>query len=143
MAGVSVKMGVDVSQFKQGLQEAQSSVKTLDAALKMNEKQLKATGDAEIYAANKAQLLNKQMDAQRKVVSNIQKQMDAMKKNGVEETSEAYQKLERSLYNAVGKMQDIQTELNGLANSEQNAAKGANEVATNIASINKKVSLTR
>ena len=140
MAGVSVKMGVDVSQFKQGLQEAQSSVKTLDAALKMNEKQLKATGDAEIYAANKVQLLNKQMDAQRKVVSNIQKQMDAMKKNGVEETSEAYQKLERSLYNAVGKMQDIQTELNGLANSEQNAAKGANEVATNIASINKKVS---
>ena len=140
MAGVNVKMGVDVSQFKQGIQEASSSVKTLDAALKMNEKQLKATGDAELYMANKSKLLNQQMESQKKVVSNIQKQMAQMRESGVDQTSEAYQKLERALYNAAGKMMDIQTELNGLANSEQKAADGASLVATNVASINKKVS---
>ena len=62
MAGVSVKMGVDASQFKQGIDQARSAVKTLDAELKLNEKQLKATGDAETYAANKSRLLNRQLD---------------------------------------------------------------------------------
>ena len=40
MADVSVKMGVSgIGQFKQGMNEAQASVKTLDAALKANEEQ--------------------------------------------------------------------------------------------------------
>ena len=108
MAGVSVKMGVDASQFKAGIQEAQNSVKTLDAALKANESQLKATGDAETYLANKAKLLSKQMEEQRRVVSGIQKEMDLMKSQGVSETSAAYQKLERSMYTATGKLMDMQ-----------------------------------
>ncbi len=140
MAGVSVKMGVDASQFKQGIDQARSAVKTLDAELKLNEKQLKATGDAETYAANKSRLLNRQLDEQNKVVQGVQKQLEEMKKNGVDETSEAYQKLERSLYGAAGKMMEIQAELNSLTGSEQKAAKGANEMADNLASINKKVS---
>lgn len=140
MAGVNVKMGVDVSQFKKGMQEAQSSVKTLDAQLKLNEKQLKATGDAELYAANKSKLLNQQMTEQKKVVANIQKQLEDMKKRGVDEASDAYQKLERAMYNAAGKMMDIQAELNGLADSEGKVADGAKDMADNLASINKKVS---
>ena len=39
MAGASVKMGVDVTQFKQGMRDAQASVKTLDAELKKSEAQ--------------------------------------------------------------------------------------------------------
>ena len=39
MADVSVKMGVSgIAQFKQGMTDAAASVKTLDAALKTNEK---------------------------------------------------------------------------------------------------------
>ena len=140
MAGVNVKMGVDVSQFKQGISEAASSVKTLDAQLKLNEKQLKANGDAELYMSNKSQLLNKQLEAQRSVVSGLQKSLNEMEANGVNPSSEAYQKLERSLANAAGKMMDIQAELNGLSSSEQKAGDGAQQVAQNLSSINKKVS---
>ena len=44
--GVNVKMGVSgVAQFKQAMKQAQTSVKTLDAELKLNEKQFQATGD--------------------------------------------------------------------------------------------------
>ena len=140
MAGVSVKMGVDVSQFKQGMQQAQQSVKTLDAQLKLNEKQLKANGDAELYMSNKAKLLDKQMEEQQKVVSGLYKQLDEMKERGVEETSEAYQKLERSIYNAAGKMMDIQAEINSLTEKEQQSAAGASLMEQNLSSINKKVS---
>ena len=138
--GVTYKMGADVSGFKQGMQQAQQSVKTLDAQLKLNEKQLKANGDAELYMSNKAKLLDQQLEAQRKVVSGLYKQLDEMKKRGVDETSEAYQKLERSIYNAAGKMMDIQAEINSLTNSEQKAAAGASTMEQNLSSINKKVS---
>ena len=54
MADVSVKMGVSgVSQLIQSMQQAGASVKTIDAALKQNVKQLKATGDAETYLQQK------------------------------------------------------------------------------------------
>ena len=41
MADVSVNVGVTgISQFKSGMSDAQASIKGLDAALKLNEKQL-------------------------------------------------------------------------------------------------------
>ena len=49
MAGTSIKLGVEYSQFKQGMNEAKESVKTLNAQLKENESQLKLNGDQEIY----------------------------------------------------------------------------------------------
>ena len=39
-------------------------MKTIDAALKQNEKQLKATGDAETYLQQKQQLLNGKLKEQ-------------------------------------------------------------------------------
>ena len=82
-SGATVKMGVDVSGFKKGMQEATNSVKTLDAQLKTNEKQLKATGDAEVYMSNKAGLLEKQLEEQQKVVKNANDALQAMKDKGI------------------------------------------------------------
>lgn len=141
MAGVNVKMSVDSSSFTSGLKEARESVKTLDEELKLNEKQLKAVGDAEIYASNKSKLLNEQMEAQKKVVAGIQGQLQEMKDRGVDEASTAYQKLERSLYSATGKMMDIQSEINNLATNEKDAAKEADNLDTNVRKIGKGVAL--
>ena len=56
--GVNVKMGVEgVAQFKQNMKTAQTAVKTLDEQLKLNEKQFKATGDAEQYMQEKSELV--------------------------------------------------------------------------------------
>ena len=55
---VNVKMGVTgVSEFKRNMTEAKNSIKTLDSALELNEKQLTATGNAEEYMKNKMELL--------------------------------------------------------------------------------------
>ena len=138
--GATYKLGADVDGFNKGLQSAQNSVKTLDAQLKMNEKQLKATGDAELYASNKSQILNKQLQAQKTVVAGIQKDLQRMKDSGIDPASEAYQKLEKSLYNANAKMFDIQIQLQGISEGEQKAGKEADTMAQNLNSINKKVS---
>ena len=97
MAGASVKLGVDVTQFKKGMQEATGSVKTLDAQLKTNEAQLKATGDAEVYMTNKIGLLEKQLEAQKQVVANASKALQAMKDPGLTPASAEFQKMEQNL----------------------------------------------
>ena len=61
----SVKLGVDVSAFKQGIKDAQANVKALGAELKRNEAQFKATGNAEQYLTDKTRLLKMQMTAQK------------------------------------------------------------------------------
>lgn len=141
MAGASVTIGVDVTQFKQGMQEAQNSAKTLNAQLKANEAQFKATGDKEQYLADKAKLLKAQLDAQKSAAMNAQKALEAMRDNGVAQTSNEYQRLETQLANATAAMYDTQNALNSLTGSEQQASGGAAELTDSLNGINKKMSL--
>ena len=77
--GVNVKMGVSgVAQFKQNMNQAKQSVKTLDAQLALTEKQFKASGDAEEYMAKKTAELQAKMEAQKSVVENAEKALQAM-----------------------------------------------------------------
>ncbi|MBR3333263.1 MAG: hypothetical protein IKG23_03130 [Clostridia bacterium] len=140
-SGATVKMGVDVTQFKQGMQQAQQSAKTLNAQMKANENQFKATGDKEKYLTEKGKLLKEQLEAQKTAAANAEKALEAMRKNGVEKTNADYQKLEQSLAGAQAAMYDTQAAMNALSTSEGKAADGANSLTTNLNSINKKVSL--
>lgn len=139
MAGTSVKLGVEYSQFKQGMNEAQSSVKTLSAALKANESQLKLTGDQEVYLKNKAQLLNQQIEAQKSVVANAMKALQEMEKNGVKPTNSSYQKLKTSVYNATDQLNKMQTELKNVETGADNAGKEAGEMNSELKNIGKDV----
>lgn len=138
-SGATVKMGVDVSGFKKGMQEATNSVKTLDAQLKTNEKQLKATGDAEVYMSNKAGLLEKQLEEQQKVVKNANDALQAMKDKGISPASAEFQAMERTLAGAMGKMFDIKTELNQVQTNAGGAAKETKGMNTELKNIGKGV----
>ena len=139
--GATVKMGVDVTQFKQGMQQAQQSAKTLNAQMKANEAQFKATGDREKYVSEQSKLLKQQLEAQKTAAKNAQQALDAMRKSGVEETSAEYQKMATQLANATAAMYNAQTAMNSLTESEQQAASGAGSVTTALNSIAKQVSL--
>jgi len=140
MAGASVSIGVDATQFKQGMQQAQQSAKSLSAQLKATEAQFRATGDKEQYLADKAKLLKAQLDAQKTAAANAQRAMEAMRNNGIAETSSEYQKLQTQLANATAAMYDTETALNELTGSEQQAAGVTKELTSSLDSINKKVS---
>ena len=100
MAGASTKMSVDVSQFKSGMQQAQATVRMLDAELKRNEAQFKATGNAEQYMADKTRLLQMQLQTQKAAVTQIEGALQKMRDAGVSKTSVEYQKLQTQLSNA-------------------------------------------
>ena len=139
MAGTSVKLGVEYSQFKQGMNEAKESVKTLNAQLKENESQLKLNGDQETYLKNKVQLLNQQIEAQKSVVANAMKALQEMESKGVKPTDSSYQKLKQSVYNATDQLNKMQTELKDVETGADKAGKEAGEMNTELKNIGKDV----
>ena len=141
MAGVNYKIGADVGSFNQGVSEAQASLKTLDAALKVNEASFKAGGDAQVYMQQKTQLLTDKMNKQKQLVTQLQQGLRQMREQGVSPTSTAYQQLETKLLNAQTAMLETKTSIDNLDGSQQEATKSANDLSTAVNSIGKKVSL--
>ena len=142
MADVSVKMGVSgISQFKQGMKDAQSSVKTLNEALKLNENQLKLNGDREQYMQNKTALLKKAIAEQTNVVKQGANALQVMRENGVDPASKAFQDMERSVYKAQNELVTMQVELQEVGNESLDAAGKTDQLANSLGGLNKKVSL--
>ena len=142
MADVSVKMGVSgIAQFKSAMIDAQQSVKTLDAQLKLNEKQLKAGADAEASLNAKTDLLNQKLKAQKEVAKNAENALKQMKANGVEESSKAFQTMQQRLAEAQSAMLDTEAELNNVGTSASSAATKADSLSSSLSGISKKMSL--
>lgn len=139
-SGIDVKMGVSgVSQFRSAMNQSSQSVKTLDAALKLNEKQLQATGDKETYMAQKSKLLQQQIAAQTNVVKQGQQALQAMEKNGVDPASSAYQKLQQQVLNAQTALLGMQTDLGGVGQTATETAQQTDKLTNSLNGINKKV----
>ena len=130
-----------ISQYKTAMSQAQASVKTLDAALKRNEAQFKATGDQEQYMADKARLLNQRMEAQKAVAQQAESALKTMESQGVSKVSSAYQNMLRRLTDAQTGMLDTKTEMDKLTQSEKDAKQGADQLTESVNGISKKVSL--
>ena len=140
-AGSTIKMGVDVTQFKQGMRDAQNSVKTLDAELKKSKAEFAATGDKEKYMADQSKILKQKLEEQKTAIKNAQKALDEMRNQGVKQTSQEYQKMAQQLAAAQTGMYNTQAALNDLNTSQVQAAQSAGQLTNNIAGISKKVSL--
>lgn len=142
MADISTRMSVSgLSQWRSSYQQAQQSVKTLDAELKKNEAQYKATGDKEKYLEDKTKLLKQQLDAQKKAASEAEKALKAMKDQGVDPASKSYQEFQRKLAEAQTAVLNTTVAMNNLDQSEQRAAGSADKMAGSLSQIGKKMSL--
>lgn len=142
MADVSVKMGVSgIREFKQGMSDAEASVKTFDAALKANEKQVKASGNAEKDFQAETSLLSGKLEALNRVVSNAEQALKQMEANGVKTTSRAYQDMQRKLIEAHSAIIDTKMQMDNLGTVAEESGKKADGLATNLGKLNKKVSL--
>lgn len=138
--GVNVKMGVSgVAQFKQAMKQAQTSVKTLDAELALNEKQFKASGDAETYMEQKTELLRKKLEEQKTAVSNAEKALEEMNKNGVDKASTAYQNMQQALANAKSNLIDTQTQIDNVGTAATDAEVQVDGMNQALASVDKGV----
>lgn len=139
--GVNIKMGVSgVAQFKQGMKESQAAVKNLEQQLKLNEQQLKTTGDAELYLQNKTKLLQEQIEKQSQVVQQSEKALAAMRKNGVAETSAAFQNMQAQMYKATTDLWNMRAQLDGVGQAGDDAASGVDEMNNQLKHIGQGVS---
>ena len=139
--GVDVKMGVSgISQFKSAMSQAQQSVKTLDAALKLNEKQLQVTGDKETYMENKSKLLQQQIKAQTAVVKQGEQALSAMEKNGVNPAGQAYQRMQQQVLTAQTALLGMHDQLSNVGSAAEQTAQKTDDLSASVNSINKKVS---
>ena len=138
---VTTKLEVEYSQFKKGMAEAQASVKTLDAELKLSEAQFKATGDAEKYAAEQAALLQQKLNAQKEAAKNAEQMFLNLAKRGVAPTSTEYQRMAQKMLNAQAAVATTQAELNKLNTKQETAAGSAKTLADEVSNIGKNVSL--
>lgn len=138
---INTKMGVTgIAQYKQAMNQATQSVKTLDAQIKLIEKQYQATGDKETYMAQKSKVLQQQMDAQNKVVKEGQNALKAMEKQGIDPASQAYQKMQQNVVNAQAALLDMNIELNTVGTSADKTVQKTDKLASSLNGINKKVS---
>ena len=138
---VNVKLGVDLGDFNSGIKSAKEQIKTFDAALKLAEASLKATGDAESSMTTKTEALKGKLEAQKKIVDQYTEAMRKMRESGVDQTSASYQKMQRELLNAQAAMMTTKSDINELNTSQKGASKSADELATNVGKIGKNVSL--
>ena len=132
-SGVNVKMGVSgVAQFKQNINQAKQSLKTLDEQLKLNEKEFKAGGDAQEYMETKAQLLNVKLQEQKAVLANAEKALEDMTNKGVDKASKAYQDMQRQVLQAKGAIIAPETAMTGVAEAGEDAANGVDAMNSQL-----------
>jgi len=142
LADISTKMSVSgLSQYKSAMSQAAQSVKTLDAQLKQNEAQYKASGDREKFMADRAKLLEDKLKAQKAAAKSASDALRQMKSQGVDPMSQAYQKMQQQLAQAETGVLETSAALNTLGQSEQEAAKGADQLTASVQGISKKISL--
>ena len=128
-SGINVKMGVTgVAQFKQSMKESQAAVKNLDQQLKLNEAQLKLTGNEELALENKTALLTKQIEEQKNVVKQANSALEAMQRNGVSRTSVEFQKMQQQVYKASTDLMTMQNELQNVGESGEEAQSGVSHM---------------
>ena len=141
MANGNVKLSVSgVDQFKRGMKEAQTSVKTLDAELKLNEQQFRLTGDAEVYMEQKTEILKRQIEQQKTVVDQAEKALAAMKNNGVDPTSQSFQQMQQNLLRAQGALMGMEADLNNVGSAGQTAAGDVGDLKNQLDKVGNQIS---
>lgn len=138
---VNVKLGVDLSEFTTGIKQGQAEMKTLKAEMKATEAEFKATGNAEKALADKTKTLTQQLKTQKSIMEQADKALQEMTKAGIKPTDQAYQKMYVQMLNAKAGMNETQAALNSLNGAQQEAAAGANDLASSVSGIGKKMSL--
>jgi len=140
-SGVNIKMGVSgVAQFKGEINKVKQSLKTVDEALKLNEKEFKATGDAQAYMQTKTELLQVKLEEQKSILQTAEKALQDMTEKGVDKASAAFQDMQRQVLQAKGAMLDTENQLNNIGVESADAAAGVEDMNKNLKEVGKGVS---
>lgn len=138
---VNVKLGVDIGEFKSGIQSGQAILKGLNAEMKNAESTFKATGNAEQKLASQTKTLNSTIQVQKGIADQARQALEQMTKAGVDPADVAYQKLYATMMNAEAGMHEAEAAMAELGAGAGVAADGADKLSSGLNGISKKISL--
>lgn len=135
MAGV--KLSAEVNGFKSAMKQAQSSVKMLDAELKLNAAQYKASGDREEYMAGRARLLSQQITQQEAAVKAAEDALRQMTSDGVDKASVAYTQMQAAVAKARTDLVNLQAAAANAGGELGDMAEAGESAGQSLSSIDK------
>ena len=140
---IGVKMSVSgIAQFKSAMTQGKSAVKQLDAELKLNAAQYKASGDAEEYMAGRTRILNQQIKAQESVVDSCEKALETMATQGVDKTSASYTRMAAELAKAKTDLINMKQAAADTGDELKEMSGDADQATKSLQSIDKSTKLT-
>lgn len=93
------------------IKSLETAMKNLDAREKLAEAQYRETGDAQQYAADKAQILREKIDLQKQIVAQCEEAIKSMTENGVDPNSAEMVEWKTKLANAKTTLSQLETQL--------------------------------
>lgn len=138
---MNLKLSADVNGFRTAMRNAQQAVKSLDAELKLNAAQMKAGGNEEQLMAERAELLRRQIAEQEKAIEAAGKALEALAKDGKENTTQ-FNQLRDAMTRNKTKLVEMQTDLKNIGNASHKAADDVKNLGDTLESINKMYPLT-
>lgn len=134
MPGTSYEIKADVKEFKNGIKEAQSALKALDAEAKLNQAQMKASGDAENYAANNAKILAQRTAELERIAKTASAGMETLARAG-QENSVEYNKMREAYAQASAEMAGMTAEQEKATAETEKQNDAMEELSSNIRKI--------
>ena len=138
---VNIKLGVDMSALKSGIQDANAQIKAFDAQLKVAETTFKKTGDAEAAMSTKTDALTNKLKTQKQMVRQYEEALAKMRANEVDPMSKSYKQLEAAMLNMQSAANETEIQLRDLSATQLTAASSADKLNDSVSSIGKKLSL--
>lgn len=146
MAGSVVDMkarfGLEGDQkFRQGMKEAANAIKVLNSEQKLAKATFKQTGDAQKYAAQQAEILKKKIEEQKKAIKAAEDAIKTMTNNGIKENDRVMQQWQTKLNDARTSLTNMETELQQLTDTSQEAAQGTEQLGDSLEHLDKTASI--
>ena len=131
-------------EYRAAMRDVTSALKELDSEQRLAQAEFELSGDAQTYAASKADVLSRKIAAQEKAVAAAQKAIAELTRNGVDPSSQAFQSWKTKLNNANTKLVKLKSEAakNQAAIADM-AAKGVDPNASSVESWKGKLSSAR
>lgn len=146
MAGSVVDMkarfGLEGDQkFRQGMKDAANAIKVLNSEQKLAKATFKQTGDAQKYAAQQAEILKKKIEEQKKAIKAAEDAIKTMTNNGIKENDRVMQQWQTKLNDARTSLTNMETELQQLTDTSQEAAQGTEQLGDSLEHLDKTASI--
>lgn len=108
------------------IKSLETAMKDLNAREKLAEAQYRETGDAQQYAADKAQILREKIDLQKQIVAQCEEAIKSMTDNGIDPSSEEMVEWKTKLANAKTTLSQMETQLKNTESELNDQTSGLN-----------------